>query len=65
MSLWRVGDEATRDLMVDYYSRLGEKRGTAEALRVVQLAMLEGRYPDPVHWAAFIAAGDWGSLRLH
>lgn len=65
MSLWRVADEATRDLMVDYYGRLREETGTAEALRAVQLTMLKGKYPDPIHWAAFIPAGDWGSLRLH
>jgi CHAT domain-containing protein/tetratricopeptide (TPR) repeat protein len=42
MSLWQVSDEATRDLMVGYYSRLGAGEGRTEALRQVQLGMLRG-----------------------
>jgi CHAT domain-containing protein/Tfp pilus assembly protein PilF len=42
MSLWQVDDEATRDLMSDYYTRLQHGEGRAEAMRQVQLAMLRG-----------------------
>ncbi|HEX8772716.1 MAG TPA: CHAT domain-containing protein [Pyrinomonadaceae bacterium] len=43
ISLWKISDTATKDLMVDYYKRLlaGARRG--EALRQVQLAMLQGK----------------------
>lgn len=59
MSLWRVDDEATRDLMVAYYQALAAGRGRAEALRDVQLAML-GRADTahPYYWAGFILAGE-------
>jgi CHAT domain-containing protein/Tfp pilus assembly protein PilF len=42
MSLWAVDDEATRDLMVAFYTRLQAGEGRADALRQVQLAMLSG-----------------------
>ena len=40
MSLWKVSDAGTRDLMVAYYTRLQKEEGRAEALRQVQLSML-------------------------
>jgi hypothetical protein len=61
MSLWKVPDEHTRELMEDFYRRLlgGEPR--AEALREAQLKMKE-RYPDPFYWGAFICQGNPRSL---
>lgn len=41
MSLWQVSDAATRDLMVGYYRRLMAGEGRAEALRQIQLEILE------------------------
>jgi CHAT domain-containing protein len=43
MSLWRISDGATKDLMVSYYKRLLAGEGRAESLRQVQLAMLRGQ----------------------
>jgi CHAT domain-containing protein/Tfp pilus assembly protein PilF len=43
ISLWKISDSATRDLMVSYYKRLLAGEGRAEALRQVQLAMLQGK----------------------
>jgi CHAT domain-containing protein len=40
MSLWPVSDMGTRDLMIEYYQRLLEGQGRSEALRQVQLRML-------------------------
>ena len=78
MSLWKVDDAATRDLMVAYYRRLLRGEGRSEALRSVQLAMLRGENslaPDmdraagsggqwrhPFFWASFISLGDWRPL---
>jgi CHAT domain-containing protein/Tfp pilus assembly protein PilF len=42
MTLWQVSDDATRDLMIEYYRRLQAGVGRGEALRQVQLAMLSG-----------------------
>ncbi len=63
MSLWKVNDEATRDLMVDFYKRLEAGVGRSEALRQVQLKMLKtADHNHPYFWAAFILSGDWRSL---
>jgi CHAT domain-containing protein len=43
MSLWKVSDDVTRDLMVAYYGRLRDGEGRTEALRRVQLEMLRGK----------------------
>ena len=43
MSLWKVSDVGTRDLMTAYYIRLQKGEGRTEALRQVQLAMLQGQ----------------------
>ena len=43
MSLWKISDAGTRDLMVAYYKRLEAGEGRTEALRQVQLEMLRGQ----------------------
>ncbi len=43
MSLWKVSDAGTRDLMIAYYTRLRNGEARAEALRQVQLMMLRGQ----------------------
>ena len=65
MSLWKVDDEATRDLMVDFYRTLSAGQGRAEALRSAQLAMLQTpARSHPFYWASFIPSGDWRELHL-
>jgi CHAT domain-containing protein/Tfp pilus assembly protein PilF len=60
VSLWKVSDTATRDLMVAYYQRLRAGEGRADSLREVQLAMLRNRNRShPFYWAGFIQSGDW------
>ena len=57
MSLWKVPDEATRELMEDFYHRILRGEGRAEALRQAQLEMKQ-KYTDPYYWGAFICQGD-------
>ena len=61
MSLWKVSDSATRDLMIGFYQRLRSGEGRAEALRNAQLALLHGarNRAHPFFWASFIQSGDW------
>jgi tetratricopeptide (TPR) repeat protein/CHAT domain-containing protein len=61
MSLWKVPDEQTKDLMIDFYTRLLSGKGRAESLREAQLAMKK-KYPDPYYWGAFICQGNPGPL---
>ena len=66
MSLWKVEDGGTKDLMKNYYQRLLDpkvKIGRSEALRQTQLEMLHGvEYQHPYYWAAFIPSGDWRTM---
>jgi CHAT domain-containing protein len=63
MSLWKVDDAATRELMTAYYQRLVAGEGRAEALRQVQLEMLANpARRRPRYWASFIPIGAWSPL---
>jgi len=63
ISLWKVADIGTKDLMVNYYQRLMNNEGRREALRQTQLEMLRSqKYQHPYYWAAFIPSGDWTSM---
>ncbi|MFF0372467.1 CHAT domain-containing protein [Micromonospora sp. NPDC005087] len=63
MSLWKVPDEQTAQLMADFYQLLRDGLPRAEALRQAQLRTRE-RHPDPRYWAAFVCQGDDGSLSI-
>ena len=57
MSLWKVPDEATRILMVEFYKNLVAGKGKLEALIEAQryLRNVEnGKYDMPHYWASFI-----------
>jgi len=58
-SLWRVDDESTADLFIDFYKRL-EASGGRDKLKAFTEARqaLRKKYPDPFHWAAFVYIGD-------
>lgn len=63
MSLWRVSDRGTKELMTEYYRRLKAGEGRAAALRSVQLSMLRNpRRAHPYFWASFIQSGGWSPL---
>jgi tetratricopeptide (TPR) repeat protein len=63
VSLWRVNDEASAELMGKYYQLLKEGRDRSEALRQVQLEMIRSSdYSNPYFWSAFIFSGDWRKM---
>jgi CHAT domain-containing protein len=63
MSLWPVSDQVTRELMTAYYAGLRQGEGRGEALRQVQLKMLERKNRHhPFYWASFIQSGEWANL---
>lgn len=58
VSLWKVDDEATRRLMIDYYQRLKRGAGRGDAMREVRRAMLaQPATRHPYYWASFAV---WG-----
>ncbi len=74
-SLWNVGDNSTKELMVAFYQNLTEKRFTSkiEALRQAQLEVSglddllpatpikhnKTKYASPYYWGPFIMMGNW------
>jgi CHAT domain-containing protein len=63
MSLWKVPDRETRELMEDFYKRLRKGEGKTQALQNAQLAMIESRKKKhgashPFFWGAFVCVGD-------
>ena len=62
-SLWKVADDATKDLMVDYYQRLLSGEGRSAALRHAQQNMIDSKdRSHPYYWAAFVPIGSWKPL---
>jgi hypothetical protein len=61
-SLWKVSDAATRELMVEFYRNLWERRlPKLQALRQAQLAVMRhgpGDSAHPRYWAAWTLSGD-------
>jgi CHAT domain-containing protein len=71
MTLWRVSDDGTKDVMIRYYQGLTQGEGRGDALRQVQLDMIQEKmkaqdeasnYQHPYFWAAFIPLGNWSPL---
>jgi len=58
MSLWRVNDTATLELMTEFYRHLSDRKGIAGALRLAQLHLLE-KQKHPYFWAPFRVSGRW------
>ena len=61
-SLWRIPDNATRELMEHFYKALVDGKSRADALRQAKLAYLnvhEGTtLAHPFYWAGFVLNGD-------
>ncbi len=60
-TLWSVNDQATAELMSQFYGQLAtEKTTKAEALRQAKLALLKNRwYQHPFYWASYVLVGNW------
>ncbi|MCR4402009.1 MAG: CHAT domain-containing tetratricopeptide repeat protein [Firmicutes bacterium] len=56
-SLWKVNDESTVDLAVEFYRSLLAGRTKPEALRSAAMRMRR-RAPHPYYWAPFVVLGD-------
>ncbi|MCD4833824.1 MAG: CHAT domain-containing protein [Bacteroidales bacterium] len=62
VSLWKVADNSTSDLMIDFYKNLleeeQEKQEFSQALQHAKLKMIdEGEYAHPFYWSPFILIG--------
>ena len=57
ISLWKVDDEATRDLMIAFYQHLAGGNTMRDSLRKAQ-ASAAAAMTDPAYWGAFILVGN-------
>lgn len=56
VSLWKVDDDATKTLMLQFYREYLEHGDKARALQSA-MGWTQVSYPDPRHWAAFTLVG--------
>lgn len=59
MSLWEVDDEATQELMSNFYTDWLQNYSTSSkktSLRKAQIAIKQ-KWPNPIHWGAFVMIG--------
>ena len=66
MSLWKIPDEVTNQVMTNFYQELKNGKQKDEALRLAQLKFLSGTndplYHHPYFWAGFVVMGDASAL---
>ncbi|MEM7231712.1 MAG: CHAT domain-containing protein [Planctomycetota bacterium] len=59
VSLWKVDDRATSQLMQTFYRKwIDEKLDRSRALREAKLELLRGEFRDPKLWAAFVLVAE-------
>lgn len=54
MSLWKVDDEATKQMMIAFYKYMMEGLSAHKAFNIAQQYMRQNGYPQPYFWASFI-----------
>ncbi|ACK65614.1 TPR repeat-containing protein [Rippkaea orientalis PCC 8801] len=61
VSLWKVDDQATAEMMTRFYRlMLQKKMSPVDALREAQLQMQqETEWKSPYYWGAFLVQGEW------
>ncbi len=60
-SLWYVSDQASGDLVIDFYRQLQSNRlSKAMALQAAQRKLIAGlRFSHPAYWAPYLLIGNW------
>jgi CHAT domain-containing protein len=60
-SLWKVDDEATAELMAEFYKQMFTNNlSAAAALRAAQVKMSQKKpWQSPYYWAGFVLQGEW------
>jgi CHAT domain-containing protein len=56
MSLWKVDDAATQELMRNFYMNLVKLKNKRAAFKQAQLQLMK-KYKEPYYWGAFVMMG--------
>jgi len=57
MSLWKISDDATQELMDMFYRNWLGGKSPRVSFRLAQLS-LRAKYPEPFYWGSFVLVGD-------
>lgn len=59
-SLWKVPDETTNLMLLEFYKNLKNGKTKVQALRIAQAFISQNpKYQHPFYWSAFVLYGDW------
>lgn len=61
MTHWSIDDNASKDLMIDFYKKLSKGSKKSEALRQAKIEFLKSASPEkqhPFYWGAFVVIGN-------
>jgi len=57
-SLWKVSDQSTSELMIEFYTELLSGKDKATSLRLAKLSLINTeKYNHPYYWAPFVQIG--------
>jgi CHAT domain-containing protein/tetratricopeptide (TPR) repeat protein len=56
MSLFKVDDNATRDLMILFYKKYEQIKDKRKAFHQAKIELMK-KYPEPIYWGAFVLIG--------
>ncbi len=58
VSLWKVADNSTADLIIDFHANLLKKKSKSQALQASKLKLLKNKqYSHPYFWSSFVLIG--------
>ncbi len=58
VSLWKVADNSTADLIIDFHANLLKKKSKSQALQMSKLKLLKSKqYSHPYFWSSFVLIG--------
>ncbi len=57
MSLWKIDDQATQELMTEFYAQLVKNKQISEAFSIAQKKLKE-KYQSPYYWGSFVLIGN-------